>query len=41
MVPRFDGGSVRPSVIDGWWTADGNRKSAKFANTRSERNRGN
>ena len=40
IVPQFDGGSVRPSVIDVWWTVDGNKKSAKFRNERSERNRG-
>ena len=40
IVPQFDGGSVRPSVIDVWWTVDGNRKSAKFRNARLERNRG-
>jgi len=40
IVPRFDGGSVRPSVIDVWWTVDGEEKSAKFPNRRSERNRG-
>ena len=41
IVPQFDGGSVRPSVINVWWTVDSDRKSARFANTRSERNRGN
>jgi hypothetical protein len=40
IVPQFDGGSVRPSVIDVWWTVDGKEKSAKFSNTRSEKNRG-
>jgi len=40
IVPKFDGGSVRPSVIDVWWKVDGKEKSAKFSNKRSERNRG-
>lgn len=40
IVPRFDGTSVRPSVIDVWWTVDGNEKSLKFPNERSERSRG-
>jgi hypothetical protein len=41
IVPQFDGGSVRPSVINVWWTVDSDRKSARFANARSEKNRGN
>ncbi|MET4663864.1 DNA/RNA non-specific endonuclease [Sphingomonas sp. PvP056] len=40
IVPQFDGGSVRPSVIDVWWRVDGKEKSAKFPNRQSERNRG-
>lgn len=40
IVPRFEGESVRPSVIDVWWTVDGDEKSLKFPNERSERNRG-
>lgn len=40
IVPRFDGISLRPSVIDVWWTVDGNGKSVKFNNERSERPRG-
>ena len=40
IVPRFEGGSVRPSVIDVWWTVDDNEKSLKFPNERSERSRG-
>lgn len=40
IVPRFDGPSVRPSVIDVWWTVDGNERSQKFPNERSERRRG-
>lgn len=27
IVPRFDSQSTRPSVIDVWWTVDGNGKS--------------
>ncbi|WP_367398603.1 DNA/RNA non-specific endonuclease [Sphingobium sp. OAS761] len=41
IVPRFDGASARPTVIDVWWTVDGNAKSVKFPNERSERNGGN
>jgi len=40
IVPHFDGGSVRPSVIDVWWRVDGEEKSAKFPNGQPERNRG-
>lgn len=40
IVPRFDGGSVRPSVIDVWWTVDGKERSLKLPNERSERSRG-
>ena len=40
IVPRFDGTSARPSVIDVWWTVDGRSKSLKFLNERSERSRG-
>lgn len=40
IVPRFDGSSVRPSVIDVLWTVDGNEKSLKFSNERSERHHG-
>jgi len=40
IVPRFDGISGRPSVIDVWWTVDGQEKSQKFPNERSERSRG-
>lgn len=36
IVPRFDGTSVRPSVIDVWWTVDGEGKSLKFPNERLE-----
>lgn len=36
IVPRFGGTSVRPSVIDVWWTVDGNEKSVKFPNEGSE-----
>lgn len=36
IVPRFDGASVRPSVIDVWWTVDGEGKSLKFPNERLE-----
>jgi len=41
IVPRLDGASVRPTVIDVWWTVDGKEKSLKFPNERSEKNRGN
>ena len=40
IVPRFDGGSVRPSTIDVWWTANGRTRSLKFPNERSEKRRG-
>ncbi|MGN6377149.1 MAG: DNA/RNA non-specific endonuclease, partial [Sphingomonas sp.] len=40
IVPRFDGETLRPSVIDVWWTVDGKGRSAKFPNERSERKRG-
>ena len=40
IVPRFDGASVRPSVIDVWWTVDGKEKSLKFPNERSEKSHG-
>ncbi|MGR6327552.1 DNA/RNA non-specific endonuclease [Sphingomonas sp. XXL09] len=40
VVPRFEGASGRPSVIDVRWTVDGKRKSLKFPNERSERSRG-
>ena len=40
IVPRFNGQSVRPSVIDFWWTVDGKEKSVKFSHERSEKRRG-
>ena len=40
IVPQFAGGSVRPSTINVWWTVDGERKSVKFSNERSEKRRG-
>jgi hypothetical protein len=40
IVPRFDGTSVRPSVIDVWWTVDGEGKSLKFPNERLEYSHG-
>lgn len=40
IIPRFDGSSARPSVIDVWWTVDGNSRSLKFPNERSEKSRG-
>lgn len=40
MVPQFDGGSLRPSAINVWWTVDGEKRSTKFPNERSEKSRG-
>jgi hypothetical protein len=40
MVPQFDGGSLRPSAINIWWTVDGEKRSTKFPNERSEKSRG-
>ena len=40
IVPLFAGASVRPSAIDVWWTVDGNEKSLKFLNERSEKSHG-
>ncbi|NJR79964.1 DNA/RNA non-specific endonuclease [Sphingomonas corticis] len=40
IVPRFEDESVRPSAIDVWWTVDGDEKSLKFPNERSEKSRG-
>jgi hypothetical protein len=40
IVPQFSGNSVRPSMIDVWWTVDGQKKSLKFPNERSEKRRG-
>ncbi|WP_294292499.1 DNA/RNA non-specific endonuclease [uncultured Sphingomonas sp.] len=40
IVPQFGGDSVRPSTINVWWTVDGERKSVKFPNERSEKRRG-
>jgi len=40
IVPRFPGGSARPSAIDIWWTVDGVEKSQKLPNERSERRGG-
>jgi len=41
IVPRFEGVSVRPSMINVWWTVDGTKKSVRFSNERSEKHRGN
>lgn len=40
IVPQFNGGSVRPSTINVWWTVDGKLKSSQFPNERSEKRRG-
>lgn len=40
IVPRFEGGSIRPSMINVWWTVDGKGKSQQFPNERSEKHRG-
>lgn len=40
IVPKFDGTSERPSEIDVSWKVNGQEKSQKFPNERSERNRG-
>lgn len=40
IVPRFDGGSVRPSAIDVWWMIDGHEESIKFRNDRTGKRNG-
>lgn len=40
IVPKFDGTSMRPSEINVWWTVNGQEKSQKFPNERSERSGG-
>jgi hypothetical protein len=40
IIPRYDGASIRPSMIDVRWTVDGKNKSLKFLNEPSERSRG-
>lgn len=40
IVPRFDGGSVRPSVIGILWTVGSKERSVIFPDERSEKARG-
>jgi hypothetical protein len=37
IAPQFNGNSVRPSMINVWWTVDGKVKSLRFLNERSEK----
>jgi hypothetical protein len=37
IVPQFNGASVRPSMINVWWTVDGKKTSVRFSNEQSEK----
>ncbi|UVO51058.1 DNA/RNA non-specific endonuclease [Sphingomonas sp. SUN019] len=39
IVPRFDGDSVRSSMINVWFTIDGREESQQFPNDRAEKSR--